>query len=376
MSDWLVHLIQIDGFGKHPNADTLSITQIYGQNVIFRTGTYKKGDLAVFLPPDTVLPTDPNHPILKDNPGLKPGHRIDAVRLRGVFSNGLTIPARVLFTEEELASIPVGTHVADRIGVTKYQDQGDKLATIGENEKDPGVMPVYTDIDGWAKYRNSGLINEGDEVVILEKIHGANGRFCYRNDRLWVGSRTCVKAQYVNEDGIEKNLWWAVAKELNIEDRFKRLLSGDFQFDDIEDGKLGRAKRRTMEKTVSALEGINLEGTVIYGEVYGQVQDLRYGVDKGATFRVFDSWNPSLGRYNDWPVTEAIAKGMSLELVPELYRGPWEPSLESLRNGPSALYPGHVREGYVIKPIQEKWNPRTKRTIFKFVGEDYKTRKR
>lgn len=172
MSDWLVHLVQIGGFGKHPNADTLSITQVYGQNVIFRTGTYEKGDLAVFLPPDTVLPTDPEHPILKDNPGLKPGRRIDAVRLRGIFSNGLLVPAKILFTEEELASIPVGTHVAERLGLTKYEDQGDRLATTGENERDPGFMPVYTDIDGWAKYRNAGLINEGDKVVILEKIHG------------------------------------------------------------------------------------------------------------------------------------------------------------------------------------------------------------
>lgn len=184
-------------------------------------------------------------------------------------------------------------------------------------------------------------------------IHNCNGRFCYRDGRLWVGSRTCVKAEYVDQDGVERNLWWQVAKNLGMEERFKRLLSGAFKFDDL-----------------------NLEGTVIYGEVYGQVQDLRYGVDKGATFRVFDSWNPSLGRYNDWNVTEAIAKAMGLDVVPELYRGPWEPSLESLRNGPSVLYPGHTREGYVIKPLQERWNPKTQRTIFKFVGEDYKTRKR
>lgn len=207
-------------------------------------------------------------------------------------------------------------------------------------------------------------------------IHNCNGRFCYRDGRLWVGSRTCVKAEYVDQDGVERNLWWQVAKNLGMEERFKRLLSGAFQFDDIVDGKLGRAKKKMMEKSVHVLQGIDLEGTVIYGEVYGQVQDLRYGVDNGATFRVFDSWNPSLGRYNDWNVTEAIAKAMGLDVVPELYRGSWESSLESLRNGPSVLYPGHTREGYVIKPLQERWNPKTQRTIFKFVGEDYKTRKR
>jgi hypothetical protein len=170
MSDWLVHLVQVGKFGKHPNADTLSITQVYGQNVIFRTGGFQEGDLAVFLPPDSVLPTDPEHPLLKDNPGLKPGHRVDAVRLRGIFSNGFMVPAKILFTEEELKDIPVGTHVADRIGVTKYEDEGEKLSTRGDNERDPGYMPCYTDIEGWPKHRH--VIPEGEEVVITEKIHG------------------------------------------------------------------------------------------------------------------------------------------------------------------------------------------------------------
>ena len=58
MSDWLVHLVQVGKFGKHPNADSLSITQVYGQNVIFRTGGFQEGDLAVFLPPDSVLYRD------------------------------------------------------------------------------------------------------------------------------------------------------------------------------------------------------------------------------------------------------------------------------------------------------------------------------
>ena len=352
-------MVQIGKFGKHPNADSLSITQIYGQNVIFRTGTYQEGDLAVFLPPDSVLPMDPEHPVVKDS-GLKPGHRVDAVRLRGIFSNGFTIPARVLFSEEELKNIPLGTHVADRIGVTKYEDQGDKLSTGGDNERDPGYMPTYTDIEGWPKYRNQGIINEGDEVVLTEKIHGANARFCYRDGRLWVGSRTGVKAQYIRPDGTEGNLWWKVAKDLNLEGRFA-LLPGD------------------------DTRALNTQSSVVlFGEVFGQVQDLKYGVNSGATFRVFDTYSSTANRYNGWDETVSIASRMGLETVPVLYRGPWKPELEELRNGPSVLYPGHVREGFVIKPTHERYaqyNPEnrhafTGRVIFKYVGEDYKTRKR
>lgn len=356
MSDWTVHLVQIGKFGNHPNADSLDITQIYGQNVIFKRGTYKEGDLAVFLPPDTCMPMDPEHPLLKDNPHLKPGHRVDAVRLRGIFSNGFTVPAHVLFTEEELKEIPVGTHVAERIGVTKYEDQGDKLSTFGENERDPGYMPTYTDIEGWPKFRKQGIIADGEEVVLTEKIHGANARFCFRDGRLWVGSRTGVKAQYVRADGTEGNLWWKVAKDIGLEEKFKTLLAS----------------------------GYPDTGTVIYGEVYGQVQDLKYGVNSGAQLRVFDSYDPYAGCYNDWDVTKGIAHVMGLDLVPELYRGPWKEELEELRNGPSVLYPGHTREGFVVKPVKERYQQLvpgqrhafTGRVIFKYVGEDYKLRKK
>lgn len=355
MSDWLVHLVRVGKFGAHPNAHSLSITQVYGQNVIFRTGGFQEGDLAVFIPPDSVLPTDPEHPLLKDNPGLKPGHRVGAVRLRGIFSNGFMVPAKILFAEEELKDIPVGTHVAERIGVTKYEDEGDRLSTRGDNERDLGYMPCYTDIEGWPK--NRYVIPEGEEVVLTEKIHGANARFCFRDGRLWVGSRTGVKAQYVRPDGTEGNLWWNVAKNMDLENKFQKLC-------------------------LSPLTHQNNFDVVLFGEVYGQVQDLKYGVNSGAIFRLFDTWSTSLGRYNDWDVTCAIAHVMGLELVPELYRGPWKPELEDLRNGPSVLYPGHVREGYVVKPTHERfaqYNPEnrhafTGRVIFKFVSEDFKLR--
>lgn len=378
MSDWLVHLVRIGKVGRHPNADKLDITQVYGQAVISQRDLYREGDLAVFLPPESVLPLDPQHPLVKSS-GLEPGHCIEAKRLRGIFSNGMLVPAGEVFTRAELAEIRVGEHVAERLGITKYESPADRLATGGDNERDPGYMPVYTDIEGWPKYRNEGIIKEGDEVVLTEKIHGANARFTFRDDRLWVGSHHGVKKQNVfttpNGLQVEKNLWWAVAKDIGLEDRFRKLLAGDI-VDDIIDGKVGRVRSQNVVSTFDVIRGKDLSKTVIYGEVYGQVQDLKYGVQKGAALRVFDTFDQGLGRYNDWDVTVAIANAMGLELVPELYRGPWKPELEELRNGPSVLYPGNIREGFVVKPLAERYDEYIGRVIFKFVGEDYKTRKR
>jgi len=151
-----------------------------------------------------------------------------------------------------------------------------------------------------------------------------------------------------------------VAKDLRLEEKFALLPGDDTQ-------------------------ALNTRSTVVlYGEVYGQVQDLRYGIDKGATLRVFDTYSVTAGRYNSWDETLSICKTMGLETVPELYRGPWKPELEELRNGPSVLYPGHIREGFVVKPVQGRHvqfvpgnrHAFTGRVIFKAVGEDYKTRKK
>jgi hypothetical protein len=184
-----------------------------------------------------------------------------------------------------------------------------------------------------------------------------------------------VKAQYVRPDGTEGNLWWKVAKDINLEERFKALATGK-QWSNLT-GAMTPPEVQAMT--------FNPEDVVIYGEVYGNVQDLKYGVTSGAQLRVFDTYSPSLGRYNDWDVTrEIVVNRMGLDIVPELYVGPWKPELEELRNGKSVLYPGNVREGYVVKPVKERYvqytpgqrHAFTGRVCFKFVGEDYKTRKR
>lgn len=379
MSDWLVHLVRIGKIRKHPNADALDMTEIYGQNIITKRDLYREGDLAVFLPPDSVLSLDPQNIIVKDS-GLAPGHCIEAKRLRGIFSNGMLIPADVCFTRSELGELRVGEFVADKLDITKYESPADKLQTQGENERDPGYLPTYTDIEGWPKFRNENIIKENDDVVLTEKIHGANARFAYRDGRLWVGSHHGIKKQnvFTTPEGkqIEKNLWWSVAKAINLEEKFVNLLNGNFDLGSIEDGNIGRVKKKLIAQTVNPLDGLDLSKTVLYGEVYGQVQDLKYGITSGAALRIFDSFDGTRGQYNDWRITVAIVTAMGLDLVPELYCGPWKQELEEMRNGKSVLYPGNIREGYVMKPLTERFDEYIGRVIFKHVGEDYKLRKR
>ena len=57
MSEGAVQVVRIGPVRKHPNADTLSVTDIHGgYPVIFRTGDYHEGDLAVYVPVDSIVP--------------------------------------------------------------------------------------------------------------------------------------------------------------------------------------------------------------------------------------------------------------------------------------------------------------------------------
>jgi hypothetical protein len=62
VSDFSVPVVRIAEVRKHGNADTLSITNILGEDVIFKNGDFTVGDLAIYVPVDAVVPpTVPRH---------------------------------------------------------------------------------------------------------------------------------------------------------------------------------------------------------------------------------------------------------------------------------------------------------------------------
>lgn len=329
MSEWHVETVVIGKVEKHPNADSLSITEIHGgYPVIFRTGEFNEGDVAVYVPVDSLVPDVPYFAFLQGN------RRIKARRLRGIFSQGLLLPVSMLPQD---ATFPPGTLVHEHLGITKWEPQEDLTSSGGLKEAGPEGWDFikYTDIEGLRRYKN--ILELGEEIVITEKIHGSNGRFCWDGERLWCGSRNEIK----KED--KGTFWWQVAERLNLASRF------------AEHPK-----------------------TIFFGEVYGKgVQDLSYGrLEK--SFIVFDTYNVETMSWNDWETTKRLATEVDLTVVPVLYEGPWKGFEEhaALAEGKTTTQPqSHVREGFVVKPVKERWHPRFGRVILKLVGEGYLLRK-
>jgi RNA ligase (TIGR02306 family) len=328
MSEWHVETVRVGKVEKHPNADTLSVTQVHGgYPVIFRTGDMQEGDLAVYIPVDSIVPDVPQFAFLQKR-------RIKAKKLRGVYSQGLLIPVTGevhLQLAPDGGPVTPGVSVHELLGITKWEPDIEYIFTNGPQEPGPEGWDFikYTDIEGLRRYKN--VLEEGEEVVITEKIHGCNGRFCSDGERLWVGSRNQVK----KED--ETTFWWKVAKELNLDDRLS-----------------------------------HAPMTIFYGEVYGKgVQDLSYD-NIGQSFIVFDTFDVASGQFNDWEKTLEMASMIGAPTVPVLYRGPWKgfEAHKELAEGKSTIA-GHVREGFVVKPVKERFAHRFGRVILKLVGQGY-----
>lgn len=329
-----VRVVTLGRIIKHPDADSLGITEVDGRPVIVRLGEYNEGDLAIYVPVDSLCPVaDERFAFLAARATPKEGRcRLRAARLRGIFSMGLLVKPD--------ADMGVGDEVRERLGITVYEPpeicvgQGGSYDG-GQQEKDPGVLPVY-DVESARKWWK--VLDEGEEIVLTEKIHGANARYVFHDSRLWCGSRTTFKRL----DG--GGMWVQIAEKLGLADRLS-----------------------------------TIPGIAIYGEAFGQVQDLKYG-QSGHDLVLFDALDVRTRRYLNYDNFLALARDLGLRTVPEIYRGPWSATrraeLFALAEGSTVLGNGaHVREGWVLRTTKERTDLRLGRVQMKLHGEGYLTRK-
>ncbi len=297
------------------------------------------------------------------SPSTKPGTpvRIKAKRLRGVFSMGLLVRPPTDAVE--------GDDVTDALSITKWELEevssrhpsrpGGKFLP-GDAENDPGFLPAYTDIENLRKWRS---VMDGDEVVVTEKIHGANAGFVWHakgdaEPRLWVRSRR----QFKKPDG--GGIWADVAKQYRFDEVLRKVCPGVALFGEV----YGQVQ-----------------------EVYGQVQDLTYGFGDRADLVLFDAFDLTTMRYFDYDDFKGLVERVNaalfdlymdspdvvrLRTAPILYRGPFDyAKIASLAEGVTILGAGvHVREGVVVKPVRERFHERLGRVILKLAGEGYLTR--
>lgn len=325
MSSLIVDVTEIKEITPHPNADRLEIATIKGWSVITGKGNHKPGDKVVYVPPDSILPLELSDRM--DVTKYLSNQRVRSIKLRGVVSCGMIMPNEGNWT--------LGTNVAAHYGITKWEPPA---VMGGECVHAPDQFHHYTDIENWNNFPD--IFKNGEEVIITEKIHGTNWRAGMIDGKFYVGSHHTAKAY--NAD----NLYWRVAIKYDIE------------------GCL-----RTIHEEFN---------TIIFGEIFGRVQDLKYGLINDYDLRIFDiSEN---GQYMDqfeenrrW--LDEFSLAFKVPTVPQIYKGPYSVKLINELCQGNAFQGDHIKEGIVIRPIKERWDPTLGRVILKKINPEYMVRK-
>ena len=306
----------------HPHADALSIVRVHSAyTVVVRTVDWTGIDRGAYIIPDSVVPDTEGFSFLNGK------RRIKVKRLRGIISQGLLVPAP--------EGSKIGDDVAELIGVTHYEPP-EPASTGGEAERPPELYSPTYDIDTIRKYAH--VFQEGEHVIVTCKIHGTSARYAFSNGRMYAGS----KREWKRES--DSSVYWRIIKQQPSLTEFCKLHPE----------------------------------LIVYGEVFGCVQDLKYGMTNGKIdFRVFDLFDHRIGLWLDYDECINIIKECSLSgqlnWVPLIAREAFQLDkiLEYAEGNSLIDGANHIREGIVVKPIKERIHPEIGRVCLKVVSNGY-----
>lgn len=362
---------------NHPNADRLDIARVGDFQTIVLRGRHADGELGVYLPEAAELPEW----ILRDL-GLwneekskgelhgALGNRVKAIKLRGVLSQGLVLGltqdgagrARLDVKGErpETVAVAEGEDVAERLGITKYEPPV-PAALAGR------VLGANIDITHPYDFDNikatPRLFEEGEEIVLTEKIHGtfleivcvpsaqANAQFF--EGRVALTSKGLARRGVLLDHADPESLHAQAAVKQNV--LRKWLEAAGVRADEI-----GRP-------------------IVLFGEVFGDgVQDLKYG--GGLQFRAFDVAEGvrEHARFLPFDAFTTLCASHGIAATPALYRGPFDRAAIAKHTDGKETVSGaskHLREGVVVKSATEAQHTHYGRKIAKSVSEAYLLRK-
>jgi len=361
VSSLICQICKVDKIETHPNASKLDLVIIKGWQCIVGKGNHKEGELVIYCPPDSIIP---NNLIEKYNlEFLKKNGRVGRIKLRGCLSEGLILDLTCLPIDYK-SHLKEGSDVASILNITKYEVPEPSYNACSSNKtiskrKKNSQFSEYTDIDNIKNYKN--IFTEDDTIVISEKIHGTNARYGYLEIE-YRGFLGCFKKLYhkyitkkthefcYGSHHMQKDFW----------NRNKGYYEGDVYYQ--------IAKRYNLDRTIP-------QDYIIYGEIIGKgIQDLTYGLDE-IDVKFFDV--KYKGKYLSYNKFIEFCLYRNLPVVPTLYIGQFKDNLITEHtSGQSKLCPSQIREGCVIKTIEETTNSRIGRKILKSINVDYLLRKK
>jgi len=337
MSILIVKVCEIKEVKDHPGADRLELAVVSGWQCVIPKDRYKAGDKIVYFPPDTVLSKEWTNTFGVSNycQERDQGMRIRQNRLRGEPSFGLIVDL------PENENWEVGTDVAEYYGALKYEPPvlGRGGDILGNNHI---LFDKFTDIQNLRNFVD--IFEDGEEVICTEKLHGTCVRSALIQDEhegelFFCGSKNHPRKRPDTEEEMKSHFYWYPYTLQGVKDLFAGL----------------KDKYKVIE---------------LFGETYGRVQSLKYGLNCLA-FRCFALKLD--GRYVDFDERTEICEKYDVPMVPVLYRGPYSfEKIKELSEGNTQVADiDQIREGTVVQPVKERSHPAIGRVILKYVSDTY-----
>lgn len=327
MSTFKCPVVLIDNVEKHPDADKLDIVNILGYQCIAGKDEWKKGDWAVFIPPNSVV--DVSRPEFKFlEPRAKDGKcRIRTMRLRGIISQGVLLPLPdlpdyIFRLDESMQNV---------FGVEKYEPLesyhlgGDAVGGI------PAHLGGKYSIERFQNYPKIFYAEDYGVYIVTEKLDGTNATAFLKDNHFGV----CSHTRELKES--DESLYWVVVKKYSIEQKLR--------------------------------EGEHTDISIHFEVIGPKIQKNNYQL-KQLDMRVFDI--RINGQYLNYDDMLSLCKRLDLPTVPEIYRGEMLPREEMVpfSNRESALASAKC-EGVIWKPVKEATHLRLGRVQLKIISPEY-----
>lgn len=364
----------------HPNADSLSIVPIFGYTCCARTADWQGVKLGAWVPPDSLVDVSrPEFAFLAPEAKADGKVRIKARKMRGVVSFGLLVPAPEGAKE--------GDDVAELLGVEHYEpelacESKKRMFMGGDVAKSPEVQCSKYDVDAFRRYHDR--FKEGEPVVVTEKLDGSNSRYVYVHGEQHCGSRTEWKKEFSSYEHITAETLRAAGV---LEEKITSII------EQLRDKPKKQSMWWEMFNCTPSLQNLCRDnpGLVVYGEIFGNVNRIKYGLPETNRFMAFDLMRE--GRFLNFCEAYELAHKYGLPWAPLLsgtwgvmsnrevtwsHRGwaiPYDfDTICTLAEGPTTVMgakAGVLREGCVVRPLAERWDPHVGRVCFKAVSASF-----
>ena len=260
----LATIVNVEDVVPINGADKIELAKVRGWRCVVGKEQFKKGDVAVYMEVDSILPLEQRYEFLRKSSYKKTewceGFRIKTMNFLKCLSQGVLMPLQDF---PELAGYSIGEDVTEKLKIVKYDPPvAPHLAGTVK-----GSFPSCCRISDMERIQNCPhLWNELMELVfeVSEKVDGCSGTYFYNDKQFGVCSRNlelCFD---------EKNTYWRMSLKYGIES----------------------AMARYFDKT-----GHNI---AIQGEILGEgIQSNKLGI-KGHCMKVFDIYSIDKKRYLDF----------------------------------------------------------------------------